>query len=203
KEVRKAAEAANAHEFITDMPKGYDSPLGERGVKISGGERQRIAVARAFLRDSPILILDEPTSSIDSRTEAVIIEALERLMIGRTTILIAHRLSTIRNVEHILVMDHGRLLQQGTHSELLMYDGLYRQLWEAQTRAHRGQRPVPPASARRELKVAEEAADSLAGSDGRSGEAVASPARREPAGRSSAPKARRRAASSAPKAPTA
>ena len=109
--------------------------LGERGAKISGGERQRIAVARAFLRDAPILILDEPTSSIDSRTEAVILEALERLMEGRTTIVIAHRLSTLRSVDEILVMSHGELVEQGTHEELVEQDGLYRELWEAQTGA--------------------------------------------------------------------
>ena len=133
-EVEEAARAANAHEFISELPNGYQTVVGELGTKISGGERQRIAVARAFLRDAPILILDEPTSSIDSRTESVILEALERLMEGRTTIVIAHRLSTIRAVDEVLVMHEGRLVQRGTHEELVDQSGLYRQLWDAQTR---------------------------------------------------------------------
>jgi ATP-binding cassette, subfamily B, bacterial len=132
-EVIEAAKAANAHEFISALPKGYETPLGERGAKISGGERQRIAVARAFLRDAPVLILDEPTSSIDSRTESVILDALDRLMQGRTTILIAHRLSTLRDVHKIVVLDEGRLVEEGSHEELIANGGLYRQLWEAQT----------------------------------------------------------------------
>jgi ATP-binding cassette subfamily B protein len=133
-DIEEAAKAANAHDFIQRLPKKYETPLGERGAKISGGERQRIAVARAFLRDAPILILDEPTSSIDSRTEAVILEALERLMEGRTTIMIAHRLSTIRNADRILVLNDGELAEQGTHKSLVARHGLYRQLWQAQTR---------------------------------------------------------------------
>ena len=118
-EVEAAAKAANAHDFITELPEGYQTKLGERGTKISGGERQRIAVARAFLRDAPILILDEPTSSIDSKTESVILEALERLMEGRTTIVIAHRLSTVGGVDEILVLDEGRLVERGSHDELV------------------------------------------------------------------------------------
>jgi ABC-type multidrug transport system fused ATPase/permease subunit len=136
-EIEQAARDANAHDFICRLPEGYDTPLGERGAKVSGGERQRIAVARAFLRDAPVLILDEPTSSIDSRTEAVILEALERLMQGRTTIMIAHRLSTIRSVDKVLVLHEGRLVDSGTHDELLEHEGLYRELWEAQTRQRR------------------------------------------------------------------
>ena len=132
-EVEAAAKAANAHGFITELPDGYKTTLGERGAKISGGERQRIAVARAFLRNAPILILDEPTSSIDSRTESVILDALDRLMEGRTTIVIAHRLSTLRDVDRILVLDEGRLVEQGSHEELIATRGLYRQMWEAQT----------------------------------------------------------------------
>ena len=135
----EAARAANAHDFIVRLPKQYETELGERGAQLSGGERQRIAVARAFLRNAPILILDEPTSSIDSRTEAVILDALERLMLGRTTFLIAHRLSTIRRADLILVMDQGRLVEQGTHHELLAREGLYRQLHDMQTR-HAGRK---------------------------------------------------------------
>ncbi|MGH9137098.1 MAG: ABC transporter ATP-binding protein, partial [Acidimicrobiales bacterium] len=137
-EMVEAAKAANAHDFIVKLPDGYKTRVGERGSKLSGGERQRIAVARAFLRDAPILILDEPTSSIDSKTEAVILDALDRLMVGRTTILIAHRLSTVRHVDEILVLDHGRLVQRGTHDALVSERGLYRQLWEAQTHHRRG-----------------------------------------------------------------
>jgi ATP-binding cassette subfamily B protein len=142
-EMIEAAKAANAHDFISALPEGYNTLLGERGTMISGGERQRIAVARAFLRDAPILILDEPTSSIDSLTEAVILDALDRLMQGRTTILIAHRLSTLRSVDEILVMDHGEIVQRGSHEELAGQPGLYKQLWDAQTRATG---PPPPAT---------------------------------------------------------
>jgi ATP-binding cassette subfamily B protein/subfamily B ATP-binding cassette protein MsbA len=131
-EVIEAAKAANAHDFIARLPKGYDTELGEGGHQLSVGERQRICVARAFLKDAPILILDEPTSSIDSRTEAVILDALDRLSIGRTTFVIAHRLSTIRNADLILVLDQGQLVERGTHEELLGRDGLYRQLYDAQ-----------------------------------------------------------------------
>jgi ATP-binding cassette subfamily B protein/subfamily B ATP-binding cassette protein MsbA len=133
-EVIEAARAANAHDFIVRLPGQYDTELGERGAKLSGGERQRIAVARAFLKDAPVLILDEPTSSIDSRTEAVILDALDRLMVGRTTFLIAHRLSTVRRADAILVIDQGRLVECGTHQELLRLGGLYRQLHDVQTR---------------------------------------------------------------------
>jgi ABC-type multidrug transport system fused ATPase/permease subunit len=132
-EIVQAAKAANAHEFIMALPQEYDTMVGERGAQLSGGERQRIAVARAFLKNAPILILDEPTSSIDSRTEQVILDALERLMIGRTTFMIAHRLATVRHADQILVMNHGRLVQRGTHDELLRQDGLYKQLHEMQS----------------------------------------------------------------------
>jgi ABC-type multidrug transport system fused ATPase/permease subunit len=132
-EIIDAATQANAHDFIMRLPHQYDTPLGERGAQLSGGERQRIAVARAFLKNAPILILDEPTSSIDSRTEAVILDALERLMVGRTTFLVAHRLSTLRNVNTILVLNHGQMAEIGTHDELLARDGLYRQLHDVQT----------------------------------------------------------------------
>jgi ABC-type multidrug transport system fused ATPase/permease subunit len=134
-EVVAAAQAANAHDFITRLPEQYQTQLGERGSKISGGERQRIAVARAFLKDAPILILDEPTSSIDSKTEAVILDALDRLMASRTTFMIAHRLSTIRRADLILVMDKGQIVERGTHEELIRAQGLYHQLYRMQTGA--------------------------------------------------------------------
>jgi ABC-type multidrug transport system fused ATPase/permease subunit len=136
-DVEDAARAANAHDFITALPKGYETQIGERGARMSGGERQRIAVARAFLKDAPILILDEPTSAIDSKTEAVIIEALERLMQGRTTFIVAHRLSTIAHCDLILVVNEGRIVEQGSHAELLSEGGLYSELHEAQTGAQR------------------------------------------------------------------
>jgi ABC-type multidrug transport system fused ATPase/permease subunit len=133
-EVVQAAKDANAHDFIMCLPDKYETRLGERGALLSGGERQRISVARAFLKDAPICILDEPTSSIDSRTEAVILDSLERLMVGRTTFMIAHRLSTVRNADLMLVLNHGRLIEQGTHDDLLGRDSLYQQLHLAQTR---------------------------------------------------------------------
>jgi ATP-binding cassette, subfamily B, bacterial len=136
-EVEQAAMAANAHDFISRLPHGYDTLLGERGAHLSGGERQRISVARAFLRDAPVLILDEPTSSIDSKTEAVILNALERLAAGRTTFMVAHRLSTVLGADLILVVNHGEVVEQGTHEELLGSGGLYAQLWEAQQGARR------------------------------------------------------------------
>jgi ABC-type multidrug transport system fused ATPase/permease subunit len=132
-EIEAAARAANAHDFISALPQGYDTELGERGATVSGGERQRLAMARAFLKDAPILILDEPTSSIDSQTEAVILDALDRLMVGRTTFIVAHRLSTLRRADRILVLDHGRLIQSGTRDQLLADDGLYRILHDLQS----------------------------------------------------------------------
>jgi ATP-binding cassette subfamily B protein/subfamily B ATP-binding cassette protein MsbA len=142
-EVVEAAKAANAHEFIERLPQKYDTVIGERGVTLSGGERQRISVARAFLKDAPVLILDEPTSSIDSRTEAVILDALDRLMVGRTTFMIAHRLSTVRKADLILVVDRGRIVERGTHDELLRACSLYRQLHDMQS----GRRPGAEAEA--------------------------------------------------------
>ena len=129
----EAARAANAHGFISSLPDGYETWLGERGTRLSGGERQRIAIARAFLRNAPLLILDEPTSSIDSRTEAVILEALDRLMAGRTTVMVAHRLSTVRHADRILVLNEGRLVEQGTFTELIEAKGLFEQLWRIQS----------------------------------------------------------------------
>jgi ABC-type multidrug transport system fused ATPase/permease subunit len=142
-EVRIAARAANIHEFIVGLPQKYETQVGERGVQLSGGERQRICVARAFVKDAPILILDEPTSSVDSKTEAVILEALERLMLGRTTFVIAHRLSTILHADQILVLNRGEVMQRGSHEDLLRQDGLYSQLYAAQAGLNgRGQEPL-------------------------------------------------------------
>jgi ABC-type multidrug transport system fused ATPase/permease subunit len=145
-EIVEAAKAANAHKFILALPKGYDAEVGERGVQLSGGERQRIAVARAFLKDAPILILDEPTSSIDSRTESVILDALDKLMVGRTTFLIAHRLSTMRRADLVLVLDNGKLVEQGTQEELLKANGLFRQMYEMQMGPVRLDAPPLPAT---------------------------------------------------------
>ena len=131
--VEHAARLANAHDFIARLPKGYATTVGERGVKLSGGERQRIAIARAFLADAPILILDEATSSLDSDSEALIQDAMERLMKGRTALVIAHRLSTVRHLDRILVFDRGRIVETGTHAGLLARPaGLYRGLFERQ-----------------------------------------------------------------------
>jgi ATP-binding cassette subfamily B protein len=146
-EVVAAARAANAHDFISGLPDGYETELGERGSKISGGERQRICVARAFLKDAPILILDEPTSSIDSKTEAVVLDALDELMEGRTSFVIAHRLSTVRHVDQILVMSDGRIVERGSHDDLLRTGTVYRQLHEAQTRERKRARGRRPAAA--------------------------------------------------------
>jgi ATP-binding cassette subfamily B protein len=136
-EIVEAAKAANAHDFIERLADGYDTEIGERGVRLSGGERQRICVARAFLKDAPILILDEPTSSIDSKTEAIILDALDELMIGRTTFMIAHRLSTVRHADLIATLDRGVLVEHGTHDELMARGGLYKQMHDVQTRTRR------------------------------------------------------------------
>jgi len=133
-EVERAARAANAHDFIAALPDGYDAEVGERGVKLSGGQRQRIAIARALLRDAKILLLDEATSSLDSASEALVQEALQRLMEGRTTLIIAHRLSTVQDADRILVFDDGRIVQRGTHDELFARDGLYQDLAALQFR---------------------------------------------------------------------
>jgi ATP-binding cassette, subfamily B, bacterial len=142
-DVIAAAKAANAHDFIRGLPEGYNTVLGERGAHISGGERQRICVARAFLKDAPILILDEPTSSIDSKTEGVILDALDDLMEGRTSFMIAHRLSTVRHADQILVIEHGRIVERGTHDELLRHGSVYRQLHDAQTRERKRRTSAP------------------------------------------------------------
>ncbi len=131
--IEQAARLANAHDFILRLPNGYGTLVGERGVKLSGGERQRVALARAFLADAPVLILDEATSSLDSESEALIQQAMVRLMKGRTSIVIAHRLSTVRSLDRILVFDHGDIAEQGTHAALARRDGgIYRALFERQ-----------------------------------------------------------------------
>jgi ATP-binding cassette subfamily B protein len=129
-----ACRAANIHDFIVDLPDGYDTIVGNRGYRLSGGEKQRMAIARVILKDPKILVLDEATSSLDSQSEALIQEALERIMVDRTSLVIAHRLSTILSADTILVMDHGRLVEQGTHAELLARGGLYADLYETQFR---------------------------------------------------------------------
>jgi subfamily B ATP-binding cassette protein MsbA len=131
-EVVEAAKAAQAHGFISDVNDGYHSLVGERGVKLSGGQRQRIAIARAILKDPAILLLDEATSSLDSESEAAVQQALDNLMKSRTSFVIAHRLSTVRNADKIIVLDAGRVVETGTHQELLMLDGLYRRLYDLQ-----------------------------------------------------------------------
>lgn len=133
-EVMAASRAANAHNFITELPNGYDTQLGDRGVNISGGQRQRIAIARAILKNPQILILDEATSALDTESERVVQEALDRLMVGRTSFVIAHRLSTIKNADKILVMEKGKIVEEGNHDELMAKDGLYAHLYQIQYR---------------------------------------------------------------------
>jgi subfamily B ATP-binding cassette protein MsbA len=137
-ELHEAAVAANADEFIDTFPDGYDTIVGERGVKLSGGQRQRVAIARALLKDPRILILDEATSHLDAHSEALIQEALEFVMRGRTSLVIAHRLSTILNVNRIFVIDSGRLVESGSHVDLLAAGGLYSSLFETQFRDRTG-----------------------------------------------------------------
>ena len=127
-EVERAAELAHAAEFIRRLPEGFETPLGERGVTLSGGQRQRIAIARAILRDAPLLLLDEATSALDAESETLVQTALEELMRHRTTLVIAHRLATVLSCDRILVMDQGRIVEQGTHAELVGANGLYARL---------------------------------------------------------------------------
>jgi subfamily B ATP-binding cassette protein MsbA len=134
-EIEAAARAAHAAEFIDRLSNGYDTIVGERGVKLSGGQRQRIAIARAILKDPRLLILDEATSSLDTESERLIEDALEKLLVGRTTLIIAHRLSTVRRADRLVVLDHGRIVEQGTHSELFARGGLYARLYQLQFRA--------------------------------------------------------------------
>jgi ATP-binding cassette subfamily B protein len=136
-EIEAAARAANIHDFIMDLPDAYDTVVGERGYRLSGGEKQRIALARVILKDPRILVLDEATSSLDSESEALIQDALKRVMAGRTSIVIAHRLSTILAADLILVIDRGQIVERGTHAELLALGGLYAQLYETQFKRER------------------------------------------------------------------
>jgi ATP-binding cassette subfamily B protein/subfamily B ATP-binding cassette protein MsbA len=132
-EVIAAAQEANAHKFIVRLENGYDTRVGERGATLSGGEKQRLSIARAFLKDAPVLVLDEPTSALDARTESLLLDALERLMEGRITFVIAHRLSTIRTANQILVVDRGTIVERGDHDELLARDGIFADLHRRQT----------------------------------------------------------------------
>lgn len=134
--IEAAASKAHAHEFIMSLPQGYETLVGERGVKLSGGERQRVAIARAILKDAPILVLDEATSALDTTSEHHIQEALHELMQGRTTLVIAHRLSTVREMDRIIVLDYGRLAEEGTHTELIERHGIYASFWNRQTASY-------------------------------------------------------------------
>jgi len=136
-EIVEAAKIAEAHDFIMGLPQGYDTIVGERGQKLSGGQRQRVSIARAVLKDPPVLILDEATSSVDNETEALIQRSLERIAVGRTTIVIAHRLSTVRNADRIFVLERGELIEHGKHEELVASQGIYAGLWGVQTGARR------------------------------------------------------------------
>ena len=149
-----ASQAAGAHDFVERLPQGYETELGERGAQLSGGERQRISIARAFVKDAPILILDEPTSSIDSRTEGLILDALQELMEGRTSFLISHRLSAVRDADLILVVQDGRVVESGTHDQLLAQGGLFRELHEAHTRERRRALPTVDAIEREQALAA-------------------------------------------------
>jgi ABC-type multidrug transport system fused ATPase/permease subunit len=140
-QIEAAAKAANAHKFIGCLPNGYDTVLADRGATLSGGERQRLSIARALLKDAPILILDEPTSALDASTEAEVMEAIERLMVGRTTLIVAHRLSTVRKADRVVVLDFGRIVETGSHKELLAVRGLYYGLYSLQL--HHFQLEVP------------------------------------------------------------
>jgi ABC-type multidrug transport system fused ATPase/permease subunit len=140
-ELLEAARQANADEFISRLPDGYNTLIGERGVQLSGGQRQRLAIARAILKDAPILILDEATSHLDSENERLVHQALKRLMVGRTTLMIAHRLSTVREADHLVVLDDGAVVEQGTHEALVQKGGIYARL----VAMNEGEAPGQPA----------------------------------------------------------
>ena len=131
-ELEKVAKMANAHDFIMALPEKYDTLVGERGVRLSGGEKQRLAIARALLRDPKILVFDEATSSLDTESEHLVQDAIDRLLHNRTTFVIAHRLSTVQHANKILVLDSGKIVETGTHSELLAHNGIYKKLYELQ-----------------------------------------------------------------------
>jgi ATP-binding cassette, subfamily B, bacterial len=143
-QIKAAARAAGAHNFIEALPDGYETEIGEQGVGLSGGQRQRLSIARAFLKDAPVLILDEPTSALDTETEALLLESIERLMKGRTTIIIAHRLSTIRNADQVIVLKDGTVVEAGTHAELLRRNGSFKRLYNSQFGAPSNPSPFRP-----------------------------------------------------------
>ena len=142
-----AARAAHIHDFIVSTPSGYDTPVGERGLKLSGGEKQRVAIARTILKAPPILVLDEATSALDSFTEREIQDALDRVSRGRTTIVIAHRLSTVINADEILVLDHGLIVERGSHAALLEAAGVYAAMWDRQRKADAARETLQQAQA--------------------------------------------------------
>ena len=137
-EIVEAAKRANIHDYIMSLPHGYDTQIGERGVRLSGGQKQRLSIARVFLKNPPLLILDEATSALDNTTEILIQQALDELCKGRTTLVVAHRLSTIKNADEIAVVDDGRIVEQGSHEELMAKGGIYKELYELQFRANAG-----------------------------------------------------------------
>jgi ABC-type multidrug transport system fused ATPase/permease subunit len=143
REIVRAAELANADAFIRELPDGYDTMVGERGVTLSGGQQQRIAIARAIVRDAPILILDEPTTGLDAGSESLVLDALQQLMRGKTTIVIAHSLSTIQRADVIFVVDHGRVCERGSHTTLLEAGGIYARLHELQFTRGGAYSPTP------------------------------------------------------------
>src|SRR5690606_25065222 len=142
-EIRAAADAAHVTEFADQLPDGFATLVGERGVKLSGGQRQRVALARAILRDAPVLLLDEATSALDSESEILVQDALWRLMDGRTALVVVHRLSTVAGMDRLVVLDRGRVVEQGTHGDLLAADGAYAKLWQHQSGGFLGENAEP------------------------------------------------------------
>jgi ABC-type multidrug transport system fused ATPase/permease subunit len=143
-DVIRAAERAHAHEFVTALPDGYRTLVGERGVKLSGGQRQRIAIARALLKDAPILVLDEATSALDSESEALIQAGMSEVMAGKTVLAVAHRLSTLAHLDRLLIIDAGKVVEDGSHAELLARDGIYASLWRRQVGGFLGETKTTP-----------------------------------------------------------